>query len=57
MIILTAAAEKAALVAARQALQNYSSFYSSMVPDDAIQSVVDEVLKATLAVLNANPTK
>jgi hypothetical protein len=57
MIVLTEAAEQAAMEAARQAIQDYSSFYSGMVPDDALKSVVDEALKAAFAAMNANQPK
>lgn len=35
--------------AGRKALDNYSSFDSSMVPDDALETFVTEVLTAVLA--------
>lgn len=54
MITPTAAQLAAANVAARLAIKNYSSFYSGMVPDDALQTVVD---KALIAALNVQPLK
>jgi hypothetical protein len=38
----------AATHAARQAIENYSSFDSSMVPDDVLRTVVLEALSAAL---------
>lgn len=40
----------AACAAARKAIQDYSSWDSSMVPDDALESVVVAALKAALNV-------
>jgi len=54
MINPTAAQLKAACTAARQAIQDYSSFDSAMVPDDALETVVS---KALAAALNVQPTK
>lgn len=44
----SAAQLKAACAAARQAIQDYSSFDSAMVPDDALESVVSKALVAAL---------
>jgi hypothetical protein len=41
----------AAIAAARAAINDYSSFDSSMVPDDALEKVVTDSLNAALAVL------
>ena len=38
----------AACKAARQAVENYSEFDSSMIPDDALESVVVAALTAAL---------
>lgn len=46
----TAAQLTAACRAARHAIQNYSAWDSSMVPDDALQTVVDAALVAALNV-------
>jgi hypothetical protein len=40
----------AACAAARKAIQDYSGFDSSMVPDDALQTVVVAALNAALNV-------
>lgn len=40
----------AAVKAARQAIEDYSAFDSAMVPDDALETVVTEALKAALNV-------
>lgn len=40
----------AACTAARQAVENYSAFDSSMIPDDALEAVVSEALVAALNV-------
>lgn len=40
----------AATAAARQAIENYSSFDSAMVPDDVLLTVVTEALTAALNV-------
>ncbi len=40
----------AGYAAGRKALENYSTFDSSMVPDDALHTFVQEVLAAALAV-------
>lgn len=52
MIIVTDAVVDAACVAARKAIQDYSSFDSAMVPDDALRTVVSDALMAAVAVLN-----
>lgn len=41
----------AAVAAARAAINDYSSFDSSMVPDDALEKVVTDALTAALKVL------
>jgi hypothetical protein len=46
----TAAQLAAACHAARQAIKNYSEWDSSMVPDDALQTVVNAALVAALNV-------
>ena len=56
MIVVTDAALDAACVAARKAIENYSSFDSAMVPDDALRAVVSDALDAAVAVFNI-PTK
>jgi len=53
----TAAQLSAACAAARQAIENYSSWDSSMVPDDALQTVVDAALVAALNVPAPQPPK
>ena len=45
------AALDAACKAARHAIEDYSSFYSGMVSDDALRKVVDGALSAALPVL------
>lgn len=45
----------AACTAARQAVENYSSFDSSMIPDDALQAVVSQALTAALNVPHPTP--
>jgi len=50
MTLPTAAQQAAALQAARQAIQNYSEWDSSMVPDSALASVVNAALTAALNV-------
>lgn len=48
MIQLNHAALNAGIAAGRKALQNYSSFDSSMVPDDALATFSAEVITAYL---------
>ena len=50
MTLPTAAQQAAALQAARQAIQNYNEWDSSMVPDSALASVVNAALTAALNV-------
>ena len=45
----------AACDAARKAIQNYSSWDSSMVPDDALQTVVNAALVAALNIPQPTP--
>jgi hypothetical protein len=52
-IVLNEIAIDAACTAARAAIDNYSSFDSSMVPDDALRTVVTAGLTAAIASLNA----
>ena len=52
MILPTTAQLTAATQAARQAIENYSEFDSSMVPDSALTSVVEAAL---IAALNVQP--
>lgn len=54
MIAPTSAQLSAACIAARQAIEAYSSFDSAMVPDDALEAVVS---KALIAALNVQPPK
>jgi hypothetical protein len=48
MIQPTQAQLTAACAAARQAVENYSEFDSSMIPDSALQAVVSKALVAAL---------
>jgi hypothetical protein len=58
MTILNHAALNAAIAAGRKALQNYSSFDSSMVPDDALATFSADVITAYLnAIPHPQPTK
>ncbi|HMF68692.1 MAG TPA: hypothetical protein VK602_13920 [Phyllobacterium sp.] len=58
MVQPTQAQISAACAAARKSIQNYSAFDSSMVPDDALQSVVSAALVAALNVPHpATPPK
>lgn len=57
MIAVSDAALDAACVAARAAIDNYSKFDSSMVPDDALRTVVAAAFNAGVAVLNLPPKK
>lgn len=52
MIVLNEKAIEAACAASRAAIDNYSSFDSSMVPDDALRTVVVAGLTAAIASLN-----
>jgi hypothetical protein len=54
MITPTPAQLQAGIAAGRKALDNYSSFDSSMVPDNALATFVQEVASA---VLNVPPPK
>jgi hypothetical protein len=45
----------AACAAARKAIQNYSAWDSSMVPDDALQTVVNAALVAALNIPVPHP--
>lgn len=56
MVVLTEAMIDAACKAARTAIQNYSQWDSSMIPDDALQSVVTPAIQAVVDILNT-PTK
>ena len=42
----------AACAAARKAINDYSSFDSAMVPDDALRTVVEKALDAAVVVFN-----
>ena len=55
-MIPTTEAIAAGVAAARAAINDYSSFDSSMVPDDALEKVVTDALTAALAVLFPKPT-
>ena len=55
-MILTQEAIAAACAAARAAINDYSAFDSSMVPDDALAKVVTDALIAALAVLSPPTT-
>ena len=46
----------AGVAAARKAINDYSAFDSSMVPDDALAKVVTDALTAALAVLSPPTT-
>jgi hypothetical protein len=48
MVTPTAAQVAAACAAARKAINDYSPFYGSMVPDDALERVVTAALAAAL---------
>jgi hypothetical protein len=54
MILPTTAQLTAATQAARKAIDDYSSFDSSMVPDAALTTVVESAL---IAALNVQPQK
>ena len=56
MVKPTEAQLTAACTAARQAVENYSAFDSSMIPDSALQAVVSQALTAALNV-PTNPPK
>lgn len=53
----TPAQLSAACKAARQAIEDYSSFDSAMVPDDALETVVTRALVAALSVPSPKGTK
>jgi hypothetical protein len=53
---LTQEATNAAVAAARAAINDYSAFDSSMVPDDALEKVVVDALTAALKVMNPPAT-
>jgi hypothetical protein len=55
-IVVTEDALNAACLAARKSIEDYSVFDSSMVPDDALRTVVSNALDAAVAVFNT-PTK
>jgi hypothetical protein len=55
MIRLTHAQLEAGIAAGRKALQDYSSFDSSMVPDDALATFVADVGQAILNVPTPHP--
>jgi hypothetical protein len=57
MVHPTQAQLTAACTAARQAVENYSAFDSSMIPDSALQAVVSQALTAALNVPTTNPPK
>lgn len=52
----TTEAIAAAVAAARAAINDYSQFDSSMVPDDALEKVVVDALTAALKVLSPPTT-
>lgn len=52
MITVSDVALNAACEAARKAINDYSSFDSAMVPDDALRTVVEKALDAAVAVFN-----
>lgn len=56
MIMPTHAQLTAACAAARKSIQNYSAWDSSMVPDDALQTVVNSALVAALNTVAPHPT-
>jgi hypothetical protein len=56
MIQLTHAQLTAGIAAGRKALQDYSSFDSSMVPDDALATFVADVGQAILNVPQPHST-
>lgn len=45
----------AGVTAGRRALDNYSSFDSGMVPDDALETFVTEILTAVLPLVHPTP--
>jgi hypothetical protein len=53
MVVVTQDVVNAACKAARKAIQDYSAFDSSMVPDDALEEVVSKALDAAVAVINS----
>jgi hypothetical protein len=48
----TQAQINAGVTAGRRALENYSSFDSSMVPDDALETFVTDILTAVLPLVH-----
>lgn len=54
MITPTSAQIQAACAAARKAIQDYSEFDSSMIPDDALAAVITAAFTAGI---NATPSK
>ena len=54
MIVPTETQINAGFAAARAAIEAYSSFDNSMIPDDALMTVVEAVASA---ILNAQPVK
>jgi hypothetical protein len=56
MVHPTQAQLAAACAAARKVIDNYSAFDSSMVPDDALQTVVSDALVAALNVPSPTTT-